>query len=81
MRANKVTDALGPGTFYYADYWDDMAQNGILAALGEIIAAAPLFVPRMPRTGQPWAGRSGAAKPALCACIAEMFLCLAGRRG
>ena len=44
MRANKVTDALGPGTFYYANYWDDMAQNGILAALGEIIAAAPLFL-------------------------------------
>ena len=65
MRANKVIDALGPGTFYYASYWDDMAQNGILEALGEIIAAAPLFVPRMPRTGQPWsitmtnAGRLG----------------------
>ena len=65
MNANKVTDVLGPDTFYYGDYWDETAQNDILAALGQIIAAAPLFVPRMPRTGQPWsitmtnAGRLG----------------------
>ena len=54
MSASKVADVLGPGTFYYGKYWDANAQTDILAALGEIITAAPLFVPRMPRTGQPW---------------------------
>lgn len=54
MRENKVADALGPGTVYHAEYWDEAAQNDILAALGQIIDAAPLFVPRMPRTNQPW---------------------------
>ncbi|MEC7234884.1 MAG: alpha-ketoglutarate-dependent dioxygenase AlkB, partial [Pseudomonadota bacterium] len=54
MSASKVADVLGPGTFYYGNYWDATAQTEILAALGQIITAAPLFVPRMPRTGQPW---------------------------
>ena len=54
MSRNKVADVLGSGTFYYKDYWDEAAQTEILAALAHVIAAAPLFVPRMPRTGQPW---------------------------
>ena len=54
MSAGKVTDVLGPGTFYYGNYWDVTAQTKILATLGQIITAATLFVARMPRTGQPW---------------------------
>ena len=46
MSASKVADVLGPGTFYYGNYWDATAQTEILAVLGQIITAAPLFVPR-----------------------------------
>ena len=41
MSASKVADVLGPGTFYYGNYWDATAQTEILAALGQIITAAP----------------------------------------
>ena len=54
MHDNKVTDVLGAGTHYYPEYWSGDAQDAVLADLSRIIAAAPLFVPRMPRTGQPW---------------------------
>jgi alkylated DNA repair protein (DNA oxidative demethylase) len=46
--------ALKPGLTYYPDYLDRPAQERLLAALREITRAAPLFTPRMPRTGKPF---------------------------
>jgi alkylated DNA repair protein (DNA oxidative demethylase) len=38
-------------------YLDREAQEGLLAAIREIIAQAPLYTPRMPRSGQPMSVR------------------------
>ncbi|MGB0342684.1 MAG: alpha-ketoglutarate-dependent dioxygenase AlkB [Parvibaculales bacterium] len=48
---------LGDGTAYYPEYCDSSAQTALLAALAAIIAEAPFFVPRMPRTNVPWSIR------------------------
>ena len=45
---------LSPGLVYYPDYLDRPAQERLLQALREITKAAPLFIPRMPRTGKPF---------------------------
>ena len=34
-------------------YLDREAQDRVLAAVREIVAKAPLYTPRMPRSGQP----------------------------
>ena len=49
--------ALKPGLTYYPDYLDRPAQERLLAALREVTRAAPLFTPRMPRTGKPFSVR------------------------
>jgi alkylated DNA repair protein (DNA oxidative demethylase) len=43
---------LAPGLNYCPDYLDRPAQELLLAHLRDIIRAAPLFTPRMPRTGK-----------------------------
>lgn len=48
---------LAPGLVYHPDYLDRLAQESLLAALREITRAAPLYVPRMPRTGKPFSVR------------------------
>ncbi len=48
---------LAPGLVYHPDYLDRPAQESLLAALREITRAAPLYVPRMPRTGKPFSVR------------------------
>jgi len=45
---------LGEGTRHYPEYCDKPAQNALLAALVDIIADAPFFIPRMPRSNVPW---------------------------
>ena len=49
--------ALAPGLVYHPDYLDRPAQERLLEALREITRAAPLFTPRMPRTGKPFSVR------------------------
>ena len=49
--------ALAPGLTYYPDYLDRPAQEALLADLREVVRAAPLFTPRMPRTGKPFSVR------------------------
>jgi alkylated DNA repair protein (DNA oxidative demethylase) len=39
------------------DYLDRTAQEALAAAVAEVIAAAPLFAPRMPKTGSPFSVR------------------------
>ncbi|WP_457089439.1 alpha-ketoglutarate-dependent dioxygenase AlkB [Microvirga sp. P5_D2] len=48
---------LAPGLVYYPDYLDRPAQEGLLQTLREITKAAPLYTPRMPRTGKPFSVR------------------------
>jgi alkylated DNA repair protein (DNA oxidative demethylase) len=48
---------LAPGLTYRPDYLDRAAQERLLAEVEAVIAAAPLFTPRMPRTGKPFSVR------------------------
>ena len=45
---------LSPGLVYHPDYLDRHAQERLLQSLREITSGAPLFTPRMPRTGKPF---------------------------
>ncbi|MEA2929129.1 MAG: oxidative demethylase, partial [Hyphomicrobiales bacterium] len=44
---------LAPGVTLVPGYLDRAAQDALLAAVRAVIAAAPLYVPRMPRSGKP----------------------------
>ena len=48
-----MTTTIAPGVTLTPGYLDRTAQDQLLAAVRAIIAAAPLFVPRMPRSGKP----------------------------
>jgi alkylated DNA repair protein (DNA oxidative demethylase) len=51
------TIEIQPGVRYVPDYLDAKEQRRLLAALREIIADAPLYHPRMPRSGKPFSVR------------------------
>jgi DNA oxidative demethylase len=46
-----------PGVIHYPAYLDRAAQEALRDALRAILAEAPLFQPRMPRTGKPFSVR------------------------
>jgi alkylated DNA repair protein (DNA oxidative demethylase) len=48
-----MTTTIAPGVTLTPGYLDRIAQDALLAAIRATIVAAPLFVPRMPRTGKP----------------------------
>lgn len=48
---------LAPGLTYHPDHLDRPGQEELLATLREVLAAAPLFTPRMPRTAKPFSVR------------------------
>jgi len=48
---------LAPGLVYVPDYLDRAAQERLLQSLRDVTRAAPLFTPRMPRTGKPFSVR------------------------
>ena len=48
-----MTTTIAPGVTFTPAYLDRIAQDELLAAVRAVIAAAPLYVPRMPRSGQP----------------------------
>jgi alkylated DNA repair protein (DNA oxidative demethylase) len=48
---------LAPGVTLTPGYLDRTAQNELLSAVRAVIAAAPLYVPRMPRSGKPMSVR------------------------
>jgi len=48
---------VAPGVLHYPGYLDRPAQEALRDALLEVAAAAPLFQPRMPRTGKPFSVR------------------------
>ena len=48
---------LAPGLRYFPDRFDRPAQEALVAAIRQVVAEAPLFVPRMPKTGKPMSVR------------------------
>ena len=48
-----ATTTIQPGVTLTANYLDRAAQDALLAAVRDVIATAPLFTPRMPRSGKP----------------------------
>lgn len=46
-----------PGVRYAPGYLDQAAQRSLLAALRSVIAEAPLYQPKMPRSGKPFSVR------------------------
>jgi DNA oxidative demethylase len=58
---NAQADCLG--LRIYPGYLDRRAQNEALAAIREVLAAAPLFVSRMPRSGRPMSVRMSNCGP------------------
>jgi len=48
---------------YYPQRFDEGAQRALLAAIRRIIAAAPLYIPTMPRSGKPMSVRMTNAGP------------------
>ena len=51
------------GLRFYPGYLDRDGQTALLAALGQIFAAAPLFTPRMPKSGRPFTVRMSNCGP------------------
>ena len=54
---------IAPGVTFTPGYLDRAAQDTLLAAVRAVIAAAPLYVPRMPRTGKPMSVRMSNCGP------------------
>ena len=48
---------LAPGLIYRPGFFDRAAQEALVADLRAAVRLAPLFTPRMPRTGQPFSVR------------------------
>ena len=42
---------------HLAEYFDGDEQHRLLAAVRQVIAAAPLYVPTMPNSGKPFSGK------------------------
>lgn len=54
----------GPDGFrHLAGYLDAGRQSALLGQIGEVLAAAPLYVPTMPRTGRPFSVRMSNCGP------------------
>jgi alkylated DNA repair protein (DNA oxidative demethylase) len=58
---NALSDETG--LRFYPDYLDRARQAAVLAELREVLAAAPLFTSRMPRSGQPMSVRMSNCGP------------------
>ena len=58
-----IERGLGPGLRYFPDHFDRPAQEALVAAIREVVAEAPLFVPRMPKTGKPMSVRMSNCGP------------------
>lgn len=48
---------LAAGLRYFPDHFDRAAQEALVSAIRQVVTEAPLFVPRMPKTGKPMSVR------------------------
>ncbi len=55
--------ADGAGLRLYSFYLDRAKQAALLAAVNEVLAAAPLLIPRMPKSGRPFTVRMSNCGP------------------
>ncbi len=62
-RAGFAAAATPSGLKFHPGYLDRTRQEGLLAELLQIFAAAPLFTPRMPRSGRPFTVRMSNCGP------------------
>jgi alkylated DNA repair protein (DNA oxidative demethylase) len=58
-----ASTTLAPGITLAPGYLDRTAQDALLAAIRAVVAAAPLYVPRMPKTGKPMSVRMSNCGP------------------
>ncbi len=58
-----MTITIAPGVIFTPGYLDRAAQDDLLAAVRAVIVQAPLYVPRMPRTGKPMSVRMSNCGP------------------
>ena len=56
-KAKPAALVISPGVVHYPGYLDRGAQEALRDALREVVGTAPLFQPRMPRTGKPFSVR------------------------
>lgn len=56
-------DADAGGLRLYPEFLDGAAQIGLLAAVREVLSQAPLFTPRMPKSGRPFTVRMSNCGP------------------
>jgi DNA oxidative demethylase len=56
-------DELAPGLIHWPGRLDRAAQKSLATEIREIVKQAPLFVPRMPKTGQPFSVRMSNCGP------------------
>src|SRR3954469_21763314 len=55
--SSRMSTTIAPGVIFTPGYLDRAAQDEMLAAVRAVIAVAPLYVPRMPRSGKPMSVR------------------------
>src|ERR1700692_4942085 len=62
--SHPVLTGAGPsGLRFYPGYLDRAQQTAMLAALREVFGSAPLFTPRMPKSGRPFSVRMSNCGP------------------
>jgi alkylated DNA repair protein (DNA oxidative demethylase) len=54
---------LAPGLMHYPGFFDRAAQVALVEAVRDVLKAAPLFTPRMPRTGKAFSVRMSNCGP------------------
>lgn len=63
MRADRPHRVLQPGLIHYPGWFARPEQEALVEALRGVVRAAPLFTPRMPRTGKPFSVRMSNCGP------------------
>ena len=53
----------GDGLRFFPAHLDRRGQAAVVAAIGQVFAAAPLYTPRMPRSGRPMSVRMSNCGP------------------
>ena len=63
MRAERPRLTLRPGLIHYPGWFVRSQQQTLVDTLRDLVRAAPLFTPRMPRTGKPFSVRMSNCGP------------------